>query len=125
MLGKKILLAAVLTIACVFTGCESEPEFEVITIPKDKEIWTINDVHIEVSPLKVKQGKSIAIDITHEKGDSVDVEISSESLVYKEIVTTPYHTKMKMDTVGVHDLSFTVSLGIMGIGMSTDITVTK
>lgn len=123
MLGKKFLLAAALAIACMFTGCDSEPEFEVITIPKDKEMWTINDVHIEVSPLKVKQGKSIAIDITHEKGDSVDVEISSESLAYKEIVTTPYHAKMKMDSVGVHDLSFTTSQSFVGIGVGTNITV--
>lgn len=126
MFGKRCLFAAMIAAVCMFMGCTEIYDQETsIVISTSKEFSVIiNDIYIKVSPTTVTLGKEVSIDVTHENGDTVDVVISSKSLEFKEHVTTPYHTKMKMDVVGTHDLSFTIGTGSMvTVGTTTNINV--
>lgn len=110
MFRRISLLAAIGLAACVFTGCEPcviEQNME-LTIPSDKYSAKVKGVKIEVSPKALKIGEKVRIDIEHEDGDTVEVIISSLSLAYNDTVTTPYLTKIAMDSVGLHGISFEV-----------------
>lgn len=106
---KEGLFAAILPVVCLFTSCD-EPSYTITEITNFRPV--ANGLQIKVSPTNVKLDKYVSIDAIHDDKDTVDVIISSKSLAFTDSIitsfTNPYHTRMKMDRVGIHDLSFTV-----------------
>jgi len=103
---KNVLIVATI---CLLGSCTDEYKQEfLLEIPSYKYVTTIKGVEIEVSPKALKVGEKVRIDIEHEDGDTVEVIISSLSLAYNDTVTTPYLTKITMDSVGLYGISFEV-----------------
>ena len=104
---KNVLLFAII---CLLGSCTKEYRQEIsITIPNSTPYSkTFRDVNVKISPTAVTVGDKILIDVVHEDGETIDVVLFSESLKYRDSITTPCFTSLKMDVVGTHDISFEV-----------------
>lgn len=112
MFRRKSLFVAAVLVASMFCGCVDEDKHEYsfeIEIP-DPTVYseTVKGVNVKITPKTVVVGGEILLDAIHEDGDVVDVIIISESLAYRDTISTPYRGKMSMNVVGVHDISFEV-----------------
>ncbi len=106
MLRRKSLLAAMIAATCMFTGCTTELE-QYVEYGENSYKAELNGVVINMSPMRVSVGEEVVIDLSHEKNKKEKVEIESSSLSYKEIFKTPSSVSIKVETEGVHDISFT------------------
>lgn len=112
MFRRKSLFTVAVLVTGMFCGCVDEDKHEYsfeIEIP-DPNVYTetVKDVNVKITPKTVVVGGKILLDAIHEDGDVVDVIIISESLAYRDTISTPYRGKMSMNVVGVHDISFEV-----------------
>ena len=106
MLRRKSLLAAMIAATCMFTGCTTELE-QYVEYGENSYKAELNGVIINMSPMRVSVGEEVVIDLSHEKNKKEKVEIESSSLSYKETFKTPSSVSIKVETEGVHDISFT------------------
>lgn len=112
MFRRKGLFAVAVFTACMFCGCvdEDKQEYSFEIEMSDSNVYseTVKGVNVKIAPKTVVIGGEILLDAIHDDGDIVDVIIFSKSLAYRDTITTPYHGKMSMNVVGVHDISFEV-----------------
>lgn len=110
MFRRKSLFVAAVLVANMFCGCVDEDKHEYSFEIPGPTVYseTVNGVNVKITPSTVVVGGEILLDATHKDGDVVDVIIFSESLAYRDTISTPYRGKMSMNVVGVHDISFEV-----------------
>lgn len=106
MFGRKSLLAAMIAATCMFTGCTTEIG-QCVEFMEDGYKAELNGVVINMSPISVSVGEEVVIELSHKKNKKEKIEIESSSLSYKEIFKTPSSVSIKVETEGVHDISFT------------------
>lgn len=106
MLRRKSLLAAMIAATCMFTGCTTELE-QYVEYGENSYKAELNGVVINMSPMRVSVGEEVVIDLSHEKNKKEKIEIESSSLSYKETFKTPSSVSIKVETEGIHDISFT------------------
>lgn len=106
MFGRKSLLAAMIAATCMFTGCTTELE-QYVEYGEDGYKAELNGVVINMSPISVSVGEEVVIELSHKKNKKEKIEIESSSLSYKETFKTPSSVSIKVETEGVHDISFT------------------
>ena len=106
MLRRKSLLAAMIAATCMFTGCTTELE-QYVEYGENSYKAELNGVVINMSPMRVSVGEEVVIDLSHEKNKNEKIEIESSSLSYKETFKTPSSVSIKVETEGIHDISFT------------------
>ena len=127
MFGRKSLFTAIAAIVSLFTGCTEiyDQEASIVISTTTSYSTTVNGVSVRISPSTVALGEEVSIDVAHEDSIAVDVIINSKSLAYQKNITTPYSTKMRMDIVGSHDLSFSFEIDGMEAGVVTNVKVTE
>lgn len=127
MFGRKSLFTAIAAIVSLFTGCTEiyDQEASIVISTTTSYSTTVNGVSVRISPSTVVLGEEVSIDVAHEDSIAVDVIINSKSLAYQKNITTPYSTKMRMDIVGSHDLSFSFEIDGMEAGVVTNVKVTE
>lgn len=106
MFGRKSLLAAMIAATCMFTGCTTEIG-QCVEFMEDGYKAELNGVVINMSPISVSVGEEVVIELSHKKNKKEKIEIESSSLSYKETFKTPSSVSIKVETEGVHDISFT------------------
>lgn len=106
MFRRKSLLAAMIAAACVCAGCTTEIG-QTVEFTEDGYKANLNGVLISMSPTTVSVDEEVVIELLHKKNKKVGVEIESTSLSYKESFKTPASVKIKIETEGIHDISFT------------------
>lgn len=106
MFGRKSLLAAMIAATCMFTGCTTELE-QYVEYGENSYKAGLNGVVINMSPIRVSVGEEIVIELSHNNNKKEKIEIESSSLSYKETFKTPSSVSIKVETEGVHDISFT------------------
>ena len=106
MLRRKSLLAAMIAATCMFTGCTTELE-QYVEYGENSYKAELNGVVINISPISVSVGEEVVIELSHKKNKKEKIEIESSSLSYKETFKTPSSVSIKVETEGVHDISFT------------------
>ena len=106
MLRRKSLLAAMIAATCMFTGCTTEIG-QCVEFMEDGYKAELNGVVINMSPISVSVGEEVVIELSHKKNKKEKIEIESSSLSYKETFKTPSSVNIKVETEGVHDISFT------------------
>ncbi len=106
MFGRKSLLAAMIAATCMFTGCTTEIG-QCVEFMEDGYKAELNGVVINMSPISVSVGEEVVIELSHKKNKKEKIEIESSSLSYKETFKTPSSVSIKVETEGIHDISFT------------------
>ena len=106
MFGRKSLLAAMIAATCMFTGCTTEIG-QCVEFMEDGYKAELNGVVINMSPKRVSVGEEVVIELSHKKNKKEKIEIESSSLSYKETFKTPSSVSIKLETEGIHDISFT------------------
>ena len=106
MFGRKSLLAAIIAATCMFTGCTTEIG-QCVEFMEDGYKAELNGVVINMSPISVSVGEEVVIELSHKKNKKEKIEIESSSLSYKETFKTPSSVSIKVETEGIHDISFT------------------
>ena len=106
MFGTKSLFAAMIAATCMFTGCTTELE-QYVEYGENSYKAELNGVVINMSPISVSVGEEVVIELSHKKNKKEKIEIESSSLSYKETFKTPSSVSIKVETEGVHDISFT------------------
>lgn len=105
MFGRKNLFVAIATIVCLFVGCTRE-HTQSIVFGEDSYNTELDGVLIDMSPIVVSVGEEVLIELSHKNNKKVEVEIESTSLSYKETLKTPSSVRLKIETEGVHKISF-------------------
>ena len=106
MFGRKSLLVAMIAATCMFTGCTTEIG-QCVEFMEDGYKAELNGVVINISPISVSVGEEVVIQLSHKKNKKEKIEIESSSLSYKETFKTPSSVSIKVETEGIHDISFT------------------
>ena len=106
MFGRKSLLAEMIAATCMFTGCTTEIG-QCVEFMEDGYKAELNGVVINMSPISVSVGEEVVIELSHKKNKKEKIEIESSSLSYKETFKTPSSVSIKVETEGIHDISFT------------------
>lgn len=106
MFGRKSLLVAMIAATCMFTGCTTEIG-QCVEFMEDGYKAELNGVVINISPISVSVGEEVVIELSHKKNKKEKIEIESSSLSYKETFKTPSSVSIKVETEGIHDISFT------------------
>lgn len=106
MFGTKSLFAAMIATAYMFTGCTTEIG-QYVEYGENSYKAGLNGVVINMSPIRVSVGEEIVIELSHNNNKKEKIEIESSSLSYKETFKTPSSVSIKVETEGVHDISFT------------------
>ena len=106
MLRRKSLLAVMIAATCMFTGCTTELE-QYVEYGENSYKAELNGVVINISPISVSVGEEVVIELSHKKNKKEKIEIESSSLSYKETFKTPSSVSIKVETEGIHDISFT------------------
>lgn len=117
MFGRKSLLVAMIAATCMFTGCTTEIG-QCVEFMEDGYKAELNGVVINISPISVSVGEEVVIELSHKKNKKEKIEIESSSLSYKETFKTPSSVSIKVETEGIHDISFTHTK--LGTTMSCD-----
>lgn len=111
---KNVLMFAVI---CLLSSCRTEIG-QVVEFTENGYKANLNGVLISMSPTTVSVGEEVVIELSHKKNKKVEVEIESTSLSYKESFKTPASVIIKIETEGIHDISFTQKS--FGTSMTSD-----
>lgn len=116
---KKMLVCISCVLMCLFSSCTRE-ELNIVKKTGGLFEQTIGGVSIKVTPISLKCGEEITIEVTSESESGVPVVVSSESLKINEDRTVPFVLRKILNVPGRHDLGF--SIGIGGVSISTTST---
>lgn len=106
MFGRKSLFVAIIAATCMFMGCTTGIG-QYVEYGENSYKAGLNGVVINMSPIRVSVGEEIVIELSHNNNKKENIEIESSSLSYKETFKTPSSVSIKVETEGVHDISFT------------------
>lgn len=116
---KKMLVFISCVLMCLFSSC-TDDEPKIIKETGGLFEQTIGGVSIKVTPISLKCGEEITIELSSESGIGIPVVVSSESLKINEERTTPFILKKILNVPGRHDLGFSIETG--GVSISTTST---
>lgn len=117
---KKMLVCISCVLMCLFSSCVREEDPQKL-IEKTGGLFeqTIGGISIKVTPISLKCGEEITIEVSSKSGIGIPVVVSSESLDINEERTAPFTLKKMLNVPGRHDLGFSIQTGEVSISTTS------